>query len=144
MTAAQLLQDIRRAGLTLKCDGESILVAPAGQLPPDLRAGIKTHRRELLDLLREPTVSVPAPTVTPPPGARLFFSDADGRPCKPEDAYLWCWDGAPEWLHAHKHTPPHCGLSLRPGRRGAAPRRSAPATAGASDRAAPLLISGGL
>jgi hypothetical protein len=114
MTAAQLLQDVCRAGFALKCDGESILVAPAGQLPPDLRAAIKTHRRELLDLLREPTVSVSAGTPTPPPGARLFFSDADGRPCKAEDAYLWCWEGGPEWYYTYKNPPPPCCLVLRP------------------------------
>jgi hypothetical protein len=62
------------------------------------------------------------------PGVRLFFSDDDGRPCKAEDAFMWCWEGAPQWCftvehfehHAHP-VPPHrlvmrAGARLRCGR----------------------------
>jgi hypothetical protein len=112
MSAADLLQALRQDGFTLKCQGHSLLVTPAGQLCPEFRAAIKTHRGELLRLLRDAPVSVPA-------GARLFFSDADGRPCKAEDAFMWCWEGAPRWFYTCDYLPPASALTLRPS---AAPR----------------------
>ncbi|MGL5095860.1 MAG: hypothetical protein ACRDD1_09740, partial [Planctomycetia bacterium] len=37
----------------------------------------------------------PAPLepVHPPIGAAVFFRDAKGRPCRPQDAALWTWEG---------------------------------------------------
>ena len=113
MTATDLLQDIRRLGLTIKAEGDALRVAPAGRLPPALREAAKTHRRELLALLRPASVSVLAPPA-PPAGVRLFFSDAWGRPCKAEDTYMWCWEGAPRWLYARDFPVPSHTLGLRP------------------------------
>jgi hypothetical protein len=114
MTATDLLQDIRRLGLTIKAEGDALRVAPAGRLPPELRDAAKIHRRELLALLRPLRVSVPASPPVPRAGARLFFSDDWGRPCKAEGAYMWCWDGAGRWLYARDFPVPAHTLALRP------------------------------
>jgi hypothetical protein len=46
------------------------------------------------------------PAAVPPPGARLFFEDAHGRPCGPAEAYQWCWAGGPRWFDTARHPPP--------------------------------------
>jgi hypothetical protein len=48
----------------------------------------------------------------PPVGARLFFGDAAGRPCAPEDAFLWTWEGAPAWFRAGEYALPAHDLTL--------------------------------
>jgi hypothetical protein len=42
----------------------------------------------------------------PPMGATLFFQDERCRPCSAEQAYLWTWSGAQEWLYAKDHPVP--------------------------------------
>src|SRR5262249_15607780 len=53
----------------------------------------------------------------PPPAALLFFADANGRPCKPEEAYMWSWERGPGWFYAREHPVPACVSSLRADRR---------------------------
>jgi hypothetical protein len=36
----------------------------------------------------------------PPPGARLFYADAAGRPCSPAAAFMWTWENAPRWYYS--------------------------------------------
>jgi hypothetical protein len=45
-----------------------------------------------------------------PPGRRLFYADAGGRPCGPSDAVWWCWEGGERWYRVREHPPP----GLRP------------------------------
>ena len=61
-----------------------------------------------------PREAVPV-AVLPPAGVRLFFSDDDGRPCKAEDSFMWCWEGGPRWFYTSKNPPPPSGLTLRSG-----------------------------
>jgi hypothetical protein len=42
----------------------------------------------------------------PPPGARLLFADAHGRPCVASDAAQWTWVGGPRWFNAATDPPP--------------------------------------
>lgn len=64
---------------------------------------------------RPPALAAPLPAIVlPPPGARLFFSDADGRPCAPEGALLWTWEGAATWLYADRNPSPAAVIALRP------------------------------
>lgn len=53
MTAAELLEDLRRAGLTLDVAGKALLVAPAGRLTDSLRTRIRLHKDALVVLLLE-------------------------------------------------------------------------------------------
>jgi hypothetical protein len=55
-------------------------------------------------------------TASPPPGATLYWIDQDGRPCETKDAYLWCWEGGPEWRHVSQHPLPD--VAARPRRKG--------------------------
>jgi hypothetical protein len=36
----------------------------------------------------------------PPPGVRLFYADAAGRPCPPAAAFMWTWENAPRWYYS--------------------------------------------
>jgi hypothetical protein len=48
----------------------------------------------------------PAAGPRPPPGARLQFADAHGRPCPPSDAATWTWEGGPRWFDVATAPPP--------------------------------------
>jgi hypothetical protein len=51
------------------------------------------------------------PLPAPPPGARLHFADSKGRPCLPDEAKRWTWEGAPTWFD----TPiPNGGIGCAP------------------------------
>jgi hypothetical protein len=43
---------------------------------------------------------------SPPPGARLHFTDAQDRPCAAGNAAKWCWEGGPCWYDASQHPVP--------------------------------------
>jgi hypothetical protein len=44
---------------------------------------------------------------------RLFFGDEVGRPCRPEDASHWTWEGAPRWLYTREHPAPAHEMVMR-------------------------------
>ena len=48
MTAAELLTTLRRRGLTLAAHGDALIVRPRDLLTDELRAAIRTHKRDLL------------------------------------------------------------------------------------------------
>lgn len=54
MVAADLLNDLRTSGFTLRVRGDSLHVAPAERLTDDLRAAIRANKPELLALLARP------------------------------------------------------------------------------------------
>jgi hypothetical protein len=33
----------------------------------------------------------------PPNGRKIYFQDRDGRPCFPDQTYMWTWAGADQW-----------------------------------------------
>src|SRR5262245_52981689 len=63
-----------------------------------------------------PEAAAAPPCAQPPPGARLFFQGEDGRPCGPEEAYLWCWERGPSWFYVSDVPPPPQRVVLRGGR----------------------------
>lgn len=50
----------------------------------------------------------PDPTTPPkpPPGATLYIRDAPARPCEPDQAYMWTWEGAQHWYHTDRYPAP--------------------------------------
>lgn len=88
MGAADLLQHLSAAGLSLQADGDRLTVTPRERLTDPLRDAIKAHKAELIAALAAPA-SPPqalAPTVD-------RYEDPDGEP----------WEGqefAPEDLEA--------------------------------------------
>ncbi len=53
MGARDLLNDLTEAGLTVECDGDSLVIRPASRLTDDLRALVRDAKPELLVLLGE-------------------------------------------------------------------------------------------
>ncbi|QHE86520.1 hypothetical protein [Hydrogenophaga sp. BPS33] len=53
MTSAELCQAIYAAGMTVRADGDALVVKPAERLTPELRATVLAHKPELLDFLLE-------------------------------------------------------------------------------------------
>lgn len=53
MTPAELCQAIYAAGMTVRADGDALVVKPAERLTPELRATVIAHKPELLDFLHE-------------------------------------------------------------------------------------------
>ena len=54
MNAAELLGAARAAGLTIRADGDRLLVRPKAALTPAWRAKLTTHKAELLAALADP------------------------------------------------------------------------------------------
>lgn len=42
----------------------------------------------------------------PPDGAEVWYCDLHGRACKPSDAYMWTFTGAPQWFKIKKPDQP--------------------------------------
>jgi hypothetical protein len=91
-----------------------LYTAPVGALPADLKDAAGWWRRELLALVvAEEGI---------PPGVRLFFADADARPCWPDGPikakdpplYMWTWEGGPGWVYAADRPPPSTVPALWP------------------------------
>lgn len=82
--------------------------------PRDAEEGAATFTPTQPRPLPPPLPAAARVAIMPPPGVRLFFSDDDGRPCKPDDAYMWCWEGAPRWIYTLDFPPPEPVLSLLP------------------------------
>jgi hypothetical protein len=54
-------------------------------------------------------VDVPPPVAvapSPPKGVLLFYQDANGRPTKARDAYMWTWEKALRWYYVSEHPIP--------------------------------------
>jgi hypothetical protein len=106
MTACEVLAALHARGAVLTGKGDRLSCrAPAGTIPPDLRAAIGAHKTELLALIA-------GKPIHPPPGARVFFGGEDARPCRPEEAFLWTWEGVRAWFNAS--TVPIPGAEMAP------------------------------
>jgi hypothetical protein len=61
MGARELLADLTRDGFVIEPEGDALLIRPAARLTAALRAAIRTHKPELLALLRDDLASTTAP-----------------------------------------------------------------------------------
>jgi hypothetical protein len=106
-----LLEALRSRGISLRVEGEQVLVSPKDQLTEADREAMRRHRNTIMITLRPPPHNGnngnngitagevdPEPRPVPPPGARLYFGDAAGRPCAAEHANHWTWEGGPTWF----------------------------------------------
>ena len=50
--AIGVLWDLEERGLTVRCDGQGLLVGPRSQLTPSDRSAIRKHKGELMSLVR--------------------------------------------------------------------------------------------
>jgi hypothetical protein len=60
----------------------------------------------LSDNPNDESIAAESNGVTPPPGARLYFKDEQGRACCRAEAEAWCWEGGPAWYNAADHPLP--------------------------------------
>ncbi len=89
--------------------------APAGAITEDLRAEARGRRAELLRLLAAEQAPPPQPPgPAPPSGARLYFELENAKPCLPEEAHHWTWEGAGRWLYTQERPPPPHRLAVAP------------------------------
>jgi hypothetical protein len=89
---AELIERVRSLGVSLKPDGDRLVLAPKGALPDDLRAELVAHKPEVLAMLR----AVPAPVsrVSAPVALRATYRrwfeltvvEADGQRIDPAEA----------------------------------------------------------
>lgn len=75
MNAAELLLDLGRLGIRLEAHGDRLRYSPRSALTPDLLDRLKSHKAELLALLR------PAPEA--PLSLPVVTSEAPSKPTKP-------------------------------------------------------------
>ena len=52
MIAFDLYKDLHRAGVVLSVDGDGLVVGHADRLTDELRAGIRQHKAQLIELLQ--------------------------------------------------------------------------------------------
>jgi len=51
MTPHEILTELARRGVTLRAEGDRIIVKPLSAVPPELREAARVHKQELLELL---------------------------------------------------------------------------------------------
>jgi hypothetical protein len=103
-TTNDLMDQCRQRGIALYVAGDELRFrGRRGAMTQELRQALRDRRAETLAALRSRVVAA-GPEV--PRGARLFFQDDRGRPCRPESAHMWCWSGGPRWFYVAEHAPP--------------------------------------
>lgn len=85
MTATQLLADLSWHGIELVAHGDRLRYRPRLAVTPDLAERLRTHKPELLAILRPPAVP-DAPTVAGDPENR---PEATPEPEKPDAMVVW-------------------------------------------------------
>lgn len=90
MLAVQLLEDLRRRGVTLIADGDRLRFRPREAVSPELRTLLAEHKAELLTFLKENPVSPSTPIPALRQALREWYAltakGADGDPPTPEEA----------------------------------------------------------
>jgi hypothetical protein len=149
-SAAALLQECLRQGIALFVEnGRLRCRCQPDALTDELRSAIALARSDLISAVRAacssgtnaqdgtvcsppelsptPAAAVPysPPAVNlppiPAPGARLYFGDASGRPCRAEESFHWTWSGlptqpsAPTWFYTAETGVPAHELAVRQG-----------------------------
>ncbi len=113
MNVQELVLEAQRAGLTVRVEGD-VLVVRGPNSAEALARRLLECKPDVLALLQPPPAPEPCdrleapPAVTPPPGAKLYFQDERFRICGPADAYLWCWEGGGRWYYPAEHAVPEC------------------------------------
>jgi tubulysin polyketide synthase-like protein len=91
---AELIDRVRSLGVSLKPDGDRLVLAPKGALPDALRAELVAHKPEVLAMLRADPAPVSRPRVPAPVALRaayrrwfeLTVAEADGQRITPAEA----------------------------------------------------------
>jgi hypothetical protein len=91
MTAAELLAELNRRGISLRVQGDRLeLDAPRGALTPELRRALADHKAELLRLLADPLadwLAAPVPLHVEPPTSEPTIEDLEALADR-MDSYL--------------------------------------------------------
>ena len=69
MTSLQILSEVRRRGIELQAVGDSLRFRSMQAVPPELLSAIRTHRTELLEMLRLPEDGGQTRPRAKPPGS---------------------------------------------------------------------------
>ena len=67
MDAATILARLQQVGVTVKPDGDDLVLKPGVRIPPDLYEPIKVNKPRIMDILRRSN----PPVVDVPPGGTL-------------------------------------------------------------------------
>ena len=95
MTPATILRDLQALGITLRAQGDKLRFHPRDAMTPELLAGIRDHKQDLLRLLTEPT---PAPGCGSPGGDD---HDTQALGC------VGSTDAGPDETSCHEQQPPN-------------------------------------
>jgi len=96
--ALTLVERVRALGIAIRADGDTVVLAPSGVVPPDLRAELVAAKPAVLAVLRAtsappvaPAPPVMAPTAALRTGYRRWFAltvaEADGARVDPAEAH---------------------------------------------------------
>jgi hypothetical protein len=105
MSAAALLDHLRRDGFTLHAEGSDIRVGPSSRLTEEVRRAIRANKPALRGLLAAAAGQEPVPS---PPDGPVFVTLATGRietcpgGAMPPDAILWCRSGDKAWTRLRR------------------------------------------
>lgn len=79
-----LVERVRALGITIRADGDTLVLAPRGVVPPDLRAELVAAKPAVLAVLRATSAPAVAPTAALRAAYRRWFTltvaEADGAP----------------------------------------------------------------
>lgn len=93
MTAAELLEELRRRGIQPIVDGDRLgFRAPRGALTPALQAAVRRHKRELLNILQDRPPFWPLEAWQPAWGWVAARDPFTG------ETYEIRWRDCPDWL----------------------------------------------
>lgn len=82
--ALTLVARVRALGIAIRADGDALVLAPRGVVPPKLRAALVASKPAVLAVLRAASAPPPAPTAALRAAYRRWFTltvaEADGTP----------------------------------------------------------------
>jgi hypothetical protein len=88
--AVTLVERVRALGIAIRADGDTLVLAPGGVVPPDLRAELVAAKPAVLAVLRATaSPAAPAPVVLRQAYRRWFdltVAEADGQRIAPAEA----------------------------------------------------------
>jgi hypothetical protein len=85
-----LVERVRALGIAIRADGDTLVLAPSGVVPPDLRAELVAAKPAVLAVLRATSAPPVAPTAALRTAYRRWFAltvaEADGTHVQPAEA----------------------------------------------------------
>jgi hypothetical protein len=88
--ALTLVERVRALGIAIRADGDTLVLAPGGAVPPDLRAELVAAKPAVLAVLRATSAPPVAPTAALRTAYHRWFAlavgEADGTPVDPAEA----------------------------------------------------------